>query len=133
MGSSVKDTSHARIAFSVLEAFMIYASLFLIRRHHTRPRLPDHWNCIQIFRLLRLWELISQASSVRTIHVAISRSIRDLSSFFLIILVFIFVFALLGNSLFKGRFPADFRPRYDTLWMSCLVQFRCLPRLELQF
>lgn len=52
-------------------------------------------------------------------------------SLLLLLLVFLFIFSLLGMQFFGGDFPADVnghtqRPNFDNIWMATLSVFQCL-------
>jgi len=56
---------------------------------------------------------------------------RTIFSLLLLLLVFLFIFSLLGMQFFGGDFPTDVnghpqRPNFDNIWMATLSVFQCL-------
>lgn len=59
------------------------------------------------------------------------RILRTIISLLVILVIFLFIFALLGMQFFGGSFPNDVhgnteRPNFDNIWAATLTVFQCL-------
>ena len=73
------------------------------------------------FRALRLLAFMSEAQ--KEMLSAIGRALPDLVSLMVLLFIFVFMYSLLGLSLFEGQFPTTSRETFNSLWESALTVF----------
>ena len=88
---------------------------------------------LRSFRVIRIFKLLRNWVGLRDIVLALFASLYDISYFMLILLIFVFVYAVLGVQLFRSRFdfgdvengqPVDTRPNFDNLGLGVLSVFQ---------
>ena len=87
---------------------------------------------LRSFRVIRIFKLLRNWVGLRDIVLALFASLYDISYFMLILLIFVFVYAVLGVQLFRSRFDfgdvenvaVDTRPNFDNLGLGVLSVFQ---------
>lgn len=82
---------------------------------------------LSVFRTLRVFrtfKLFKRWESLQELIRAIVVSGEGLGYFCIVLLLFLFVFALTGRSLFAGQLPPDSRANFDSLFMSFVTTFQ---------
>jgi voltage-dependent calcium channel N type alpha-1B len=94
-----------------------------------RPGGSGTIGAIRALRLLRVFRLIRQWRTFRSLMSTMKRSIQQVSYFFLVLMLWLLLFAILGMQLFGGGLGSGRnlpRTNFETLWMSFVSMFQIL-------
>jgi len=87
----------------------------------------DYSRYIYTFKVFRVSRLFYQISFIQTLLSYLSKAFSSFIYLLFLLLIFNFVYALIGMQLFGGRFnKSDFRYQtfnYDTFWISFITTF----------
>lgn len=84
---------------------------------------------LRTFRLLRLLRLLRHWTSLLSLISAVILSLEDLIYFSAILMLFVFIYAILGQAMFRGKFYYDstlVRPNFDSFGWSLITVFQIL-------
>ncbi|KAJ9464281.1 Voltage-dependent calcium channel type D subunit alpha-1 [Diplonema papillatum] len=80
-------------------------------------------SAFRVFRIMRVLRLVRRLRTLRSILSAILRSLSSASSLCLIMLLFTFVYTVLGLQLFTKSYPSEHRSNFESLWHAALTVF----------
>eukprot|EP00755_Sulcionema_specki_P036080 Sspe_Gene.22096::Locus_8356_Transcript_1_1_Confidence_1.000_Length_6454::g.22096::m.22096/K04854/CACNA1G; voltage-dependent calcium channel T type alpha-1G len=106
---AVMRTTYFRDPYNVFDFVIVLLSIPDFFPQGPNQRL----NVLRVFRLLRAFRLLNNLHSLRTVIWTILVSLRDVAWLSLLILLFIFIYGVLGMNLFGTRFevpPEDYDP-----------------------
>jgi Ion transport protein len=84
---------------------------------------------LRTFRLLRVLKFLRDWHSLRKLLSVVLASVNDLLYFSMVLVLFIFIFAVLGMQLFRGKFTFDnetVRPNFDSFGWSVVTVFQII-------
>ena len=105
-----------RDAFNVFDSIIVLVSIielivappsFLGITTTTDVALGGAWSALRAFRLFRLFKLARSWRKLRMLLAVVARTLAELSWFLVLLLLFIFIFGLLGVSLFANQMRFD--------------------------
>lgn len=106
----MKFSDWKRDAFNVFDLIIVISSLFEIL---IRTSSKGIISALRAFRLFRLIKLARSNHTLRCLLDSIAHTIIAIGNFTVILCIFIYVFSLLGMSMFAGKFKFDSDNNYD--------------------
>jgi len=103
-------------AFNVFDSIIVLVSIielivappeFLNISNGIDVELGGAWSALRAFRLFRLFKLARSWKKLRMLLAVVARTLAELSWFLVLLLLFIFIFGLLGVSLFANQMRFD--------------------------
>ena len=121
MGEGV--ASYLRDSFNRFDGAVVVVSVLDLVATELHIDIGLNANVLRAFRLLRVFKLVRSWKNLRVVLQAMLSAVGQLSNLFLLLLLIIFIFALLGMSLFGDTYtPAkgfDEPPRYTISPQRC--------------
>ena len=113
---------YARDKFNLFDAFIVIISLLEL--------VIGSAGSLSVFRTLRVFRLAKNIPSLRILLNTVLGSLASVGYMTVLLVLFLFMFAILGMQLFSGSFAqlGDEAPRsnYDNLWFAFLTVFQII-------
>ncbi|KAA0176357.1 hypothetical protein FNF27_02053 [Cafeteria roenbergensis] len=123
---------YCRSAFNVFDAVVVCVSVVEIILSLTSAELASGLSALRTFRLMRVFKLAKTWKDLQRLLVTIMRSVLDVASASVVLLIIMFIFVLLGMQLFGGRFGASTfgedqpRAHFDNFGWAFVTVFQVL-------
>jgi hypothetical protein len=114
LGSGFKD--YFRDKFNTFDCFIVFVSTVdLIYSYSTSDTSNSAITALRAFRLIRVFKLVKSWNGLQNLLRTVGKSLIDISSFTVLLCIFIFTYTLLGMEMFayKTKFDADNKPVKD--------------------
>ena len=116
-------------SFNRFDGFVVTVSLLDLAATQLHVDIGLNTNVLRAFRLLRVFKLVRSWTNLRVVLQAMLNAVSELSNLFILLLLIIFIFALLGMSLFGNAFSVEKgfdeppRANFDSIAFSMLTTF----------
>jgi len=113
--------------FNRFDFFVVISSImeFVLVNQELMP--PLGMSVLRCIRLLRAFKVTRYWSSMGNLVKSLVNSIASINALLVLLVLFIFIFALLGMQIFGGRFQnEESRSTFNNFWQSCLTVFQIL-------
>jgi len=123
---------YSQSAFNVFDAVVVIVSLAEIVLAFAAADLASGLSALRTFRLMRIFKLAKTWKDLQRLLVTIMRSIADVASASVVLLIIMFIFVLMGMQLFGGQFTPEVfgddmpRAHFDNFWWAFVTVFQVL-------
>jgi voltage-dependent calcium channel L type alpha-1D len=130
IGLGVKQ--YFRSAFNVFDSVVVLMSLLEIILALTSTEAASGLSALRTFRLLRIFKLAKTWKDLQKLLVTIARSVAEVATASVVLLIIMFIFVLMGMQLFGGQLGAEKfdgsppRANFDNLWWAFVTVFQVL-------
>jgi cytochrome b561 len=94
-------------SFNRFDGVVVVVSLLDLLATQLHIDIGINTNVLRAFRLLRIFKLVRSWKNLRTVLQAMLNAVGQLTNLFILLLLIIFIFALLGMSLFGGVYTPE--------------------------
>merc|ERR1719186_1373881 len=113
--------------FNRFDFFVVISSILEFVFVNNDLMKPIGLSVLRCIRLLRVFKVTRYWASMGNLVKSLVNSIASINALLVLLMLFIFIFALLGMQIFGGRFKnEESRSTFDTFPQSCLTVFQIL-------
>jgi len=121
--------NYVKDRFNIFDAVVVFFSIIEVFLGWFTVSSAGGLSAFRAFRILRVLKLVHSWKSLRCFITVLFGTMKELGNFFLIVLLIVFIFCLLGMQLFGGKLNVDGevpRANFDTLVWSAVAVFQVL-------
>jgi hypothetical protein len=119
-----------RDGFNKFDFVVVVLSVIELLLVALNPGSVAFLSAFRTFRLLRVFKLAKNWPSLQKLVKTVVGTLDQVAYFSLLLVIFIYVFALLGMQLYAGKLYDDegevFRSNYDTFWWAVITVFQII-------
>jgi len=113
--------------FNRFDFFVVLSSILELILTNENVMPPLGLSVLRCVRLLRVFKVTRYWQSMGNLVKSLVNSIASINALLVLLMLFIFIFALLGMQIFGAKFkPDESRSTFDSFYQSCLTVFQIL-------